>query len=134
MRSHQDRAAHKAALAVLGLPEDARPADVTAAFRHLVRTHHPDTSETTPETSARFTAICDAYHVLTGRDPAEEGGPPPSPARHPSASRSPELHQPHAPRSATPPAPNDVTDAQPWLVAGPVRVEPLDADDDGGAP
>ncbi|WP_436499701.1 DnaJ domain-containing protein [Actinokineospora sp. HUAS TT18] len=50
---------------VLGLPPGACPAEITAAYRHAVRTSHPDTPHPDRE---RLAAVIAAYHQLRGRD------------------------------------------------------------------
>lgn len=57
------------ALAVLGLPKDAGPAEVRAAFRRLAGRMHPDTQslasdEERSALAARFARASAAYHVL----------------------------------------------------------------------
>jgi len=59
------------ALSVLGLGEDASPADIRAAFRELAAAHHPDRhpgvdSEERAQLFRRFAAISRAYHSLVG--------------------------------------------------------------------
>lgn len=56
-----------AALATLGLSADARPEEITAAYRRLVRALHPDaTGRVDAAAAADFVAVCNAYHLLVG--------------------------------------------------------------------
>lgn len=50
----------------LGIPADAHPGEVTAAYRRLVRDLHPDTNPD-PAVQDRFRAVSDAYRVLGDR-------------------------------------------------------------------
>jgi curved DNA-binding protein CbpA len=53
--------------AVLGVQPDAAPADISRAYRELVRRHHPDrAAESTPDAEA-LDQVVTAYAVL--RDP-----------------------------------------------------------------
>jgi molecular chaperone DnaJ len=52
---------------VLGLPRNASPEDIKAAFRKLARQYHPDVS-TEPNAEERFKEINEAYAVLSEPD------------------------------------------------------------------
>src|SRR6185503_5407769 len=62
---------------VLGVPADASPTQVKAAWRRLSRTNHPDLTGDDPAASRaatrRMAEINDAYAALT-RDSARKGG------------------------------------------------------------
>ncbi|XP_019647862.1 PREDICTED: dnaJ homolog subfamily B member 9-like [Branchiostoma belcheri] len=49
---------------VLGVPRNAKSADIKRAFRRLAAEHHPDKNKD-PGAEARFTEIVEAYEVLT---------------------------------------------------------------------
>lgn len=93
---------------MLGVPRDATPAQVTEAYRVLVRALHPDTGDDTGD-AARLADVLAAYAVL--RDPGRRAAhdaehPRPGPTRVPVR-----VHHP-APRR------------EPDLRAGPVRRHP----------
>jgi curved DNA-binding protein len=71
----------------LGVPRDAPPEAIRAAFRNLSRRHHPDTSGHAAPESKRFQAIKAAYDVL--RDPAARAG------YDESLADSTQVHTPH---------------------------------------
>jgi curved DNA-binding protein len=50
----------------LGVPRDATPDDIRAAYRRLARQYHPDVNKT-PDAEDRFKEVSEAYEVL--RDP-----------------------------------------------------------------
>ena len=52
---------------VLGLPRNASPDDIKAAFRKLARQYHPDVSQE-PNAEERFKEINEAYAVLSDQD------------------------------------------------------------------
>lgn len=98
-------AARSAALAVLGLSDQASHRDVTRAYRRLAKTTHPDvTGPLDHDAGRRFAALTEAYHLLTGMPatPIVRTAPP--------ASRPVTVSV-----RLTPPPP---------FVAGPVRVTP----------
>lgn len=109
-------ACRSAALAVLGLPEDATAPQVTRAYRRLARETHPDvTGRGDAEGGRRFAAVSAAYRLLAdppAQAPAWDGAStPPGFAGAPLARR---LRQaPAADRAARPP-----------IVAGPVFITP----------
>jgi curved DNA-binding protein CbpA len=99
---------------LLGVPRDATPAEITAAYRALVRVLHPDTRRG-PADPARFAEVLAAYELL--RDPrgraADEdrrpfADPPPASAKIPIPVR---VH-PHSPLR------------RPDIRVGPVRRHP----------
>jgi len=115
-----------AALALLGLPGDASPREITQAYRRLAKATHPDRTGATNEattahpaatdTEQGFAALADAYHALASTPPTSppDRTPPPTP----SASRGPvsvPVRVRHSPQQ--PPE-------QPPIVAGPVRIIP----------
>ncbi|NIH88330.1 J domain-containing protein [Amycolatopsis granulosa] len=61
--------------AVLGVPRDATPAQISAAYRRLVRELHPDAADPDPE---RLAEVLAAYRALRER-PVPVA--PPQPAR-----------------------------------------------------
>src|SRR6185295_3471284 len=60
-------------LSTLGLDPDATPADIKSAFRDLAKQFHPDVAGNTPEATAKFQEILDAYTALT--PPKPQGTP-----------------------------------------------------------
>ncbi len=90
--------------AVLGVTPDATSAEVTRAYRRLLRAHHPDTHPVPPPDPRDLAALLDAYQLL--RDPARRGA----------------YDREHTPR--TTPTPPVRTSTQPDLLAGPVRWHP----------
>ena len=53
---------------VLGVPRDASPADVKAAYRRLAQRWHPDVNAGSPDAAAQFRRIGEAYGVLSDPD------------------------------------------------------------------
>lgn len=49
---------------VLGVPEDATPQQIRAAYKQLAREHHPDRNPNDAAAASRFRAVCDAHEVL----------------------------------------------------------------------
>lgn len=49
---------------ILGVPRDASPDEIKAAFRRLARKHHPDVNQDDPEAEDKFKNIGEAYAVL----------------------------------------------------------------------
>lgn len=87
--------------AVLGVSRTASQAEITHAYRHLLRRHHPDTRVREDEPAAAEAAlqrILDAYTIL--RDPDRRGA----------------YDRRHQPAPATPPGP-----AQPSRPTAPQR-------------
>lgn len=119
-----------AALALLGLPDDALPRDITAAYRRLAKATHPDRTSApaaaaladpaASDSQQRFARVADAYHALasTPQTPPPEtsapGRTPPDPST-PGA-----VSIPVRVRKA-PGAPPE----RPTIVAGPVHITPL---------
>jgi molecular chaperone DnaJ len=54
---------------VLGVPHDASPDEIKAAFRRLARKLHPDVNKEDPEAEAKFKELGEAYSVLS--DPSK---------------------------------------------------------------
>ncbi|MCI0489506.1 MAG: DnaJ domain-containing protein, partial [Blastocatellia bacterium] len=49
---------------ILGITRHATSADIKSAYRRLARQYHPDVSAS-PDASARFVKISEAYQVLS---------------------------------------------------------------------
>lgn len=113
---YESNHARRAALTVLGLSDTATAEQITAAYRHLAKTTHPDMNGSTdPDAAVRFAEINTAYQQLV-----------------PSADQpTPQLQASLPP---TPPSalPDPLCIAAGWvprrrqpLVAGPVVITPL---------
>ena len=68
--------------AELGVSRDATPAEITHAFRQLLRLHHPDTRSVDGTTSAedsasRLLRVIAAYAALSGDHAPARGRPEP---------------------------------------------------------
>jgi preprotein translocase subunit Sec63 len=68
--------------AELGVSRDATPAEITHAFRQLLRQHHPDTRSVDGTTSAedsalRLLRVIAAYAALSGDRGPAQGTPEP---------------------------------------------------------
>lgn len=50
---------------ILGVPKDARPEEIKAAFRRLARKYHPDVNKSDPDAEDKFKEIGEAYAVLS---------------------------------------------------------------------
>ncbi len=50
---------------VLGVPDNATPADVKKAYRRLAKQYHPDANPSNPQASERFKEISEAHSVLS---------------------------------------------------------------------
>jgi len=71
------------AFAILEIPPDAGArgrdmAYITKAYRLASLKHHPDKNENSPESTARFQKINEAYHYLSSNINASSSIPPPS--------------------------------------------------------
>ena len=69
------------AFAILDIPADVSARDlayITKAYRVASLKHHPDKNENSPESTARFQKITEAYHYLTSSITAAASVPPPS--------------------------------------------------------
>lgn len=88
---------------VLGVPPNATQAEITAAYRHLVRELHPDRRTPDPD---RLAAVLAAYRLLRAQ-PARAPAPEPAPVAEPVPGVPIPVHV-HRPRT-------------PDLRAGPVR-------------
>jgi curved DNA-binding protein CbpA len=101
-----------AALAALGLPEQAGMPEITRAYRRLARATHPDTTgRTDSEAGRRFATIHDAYQLLVdqpAQQPAEQPG---------KQGQQGQLRRPSAWRP------------EPPIVAGPVVITPWGGQD-----
>jgi hypothetical protein len=116
-----NRMTRMAALAVLGLPEQATAREITRAYRRLAKSTHPDLvgqpgvhhDPGPSDAGLRFAALADAYRALT----SAAASPPPPPAAAP-------------PRHGWTPVPVRFTGlstpaaAPAPIVAGPVRISP----------
>jgi len=119
--------------ATLGIPTTATPAQITHAYRSLVRGLHPDTTTLSGDTSVSFTAVTAAYRIL--HDPARRADYDRS--RHaPAATRTSDPSEIHTTVHVTvqAPCPGDVTPTAapphpathaPLLRVGPVRTSPV---------
>jgi molecular chaperone DnaJ len=81
--------------AELGVPRDATQAEITHAFRQLLRLHHPDTRPVDGKTSAKDSAsklrrVIAAYAALSERSaPSQSRSEPPTrPVTAPARPRS----------------------------------------------
>jgi len=123
-----------AALALLGLPRDASPRDITQAYRRLAKATHPDrvslpgaTAPVDPpdpaatDSQRRFALLADAYHALAStpenslaQTPPSGLTPPSDTATIPGAVSIPvRVRRPPRERADRPP-----------IVAGPVNITP----------
>ncbi|MEU7281771.1 J domain-containing protein [Streptomyces sp. NPDC045431] len=102
--------------AVLGVPATASDAQVTAAFRALVRALHPDAAPGTPGAREELDRVVAAYALLHDVERR---------AAYDAAHARPAARPRPAPRPVPRPDP-----FEPPLRAGPVRVEPLRGRDD----
>jgi hypothetical protein len=62
---------------VLGIPPGASDADVRAAYRRLVKLHHPDHNHGSPDAAVRFEAVQEAYAEIQRRRAHPTAGTPP---------------------------------------------------------
>jgi hypothetical protein len=118
-----------AALALLGLPRDASPREITRAYRRLAKATHPDRTSapavadlTDPAASDQqaFARLADAYHALASI-------PETSPPEAPPSGRAP-TPDPSTRRGVSVPvrvrrAPEEPPERPP-IVAGPVHITP----------
>ncbi|WP_275895892.1 MULTISPECIES: J domain-containing protein [Amycolatopsis] len=75
--------------AVLGVPREATPAEITAAYRRLVRALHPDAPEPDP---GRLAEVLAAYRELRDSPrPAEPPRPEPRAVRRPARRWEPDI-------------------------------------------
>jgi hypothetical protein len=98
----------RAARELLGVAADADSAQLARAYRSLARRLHPDVS-VEPDATERFSALQAAYRLALDAAPPHDPTAPVDSAATvapaPAEQRPPRLHVP-------------------WLVAGPVRVQP----------
>jgi molecular chaperone DnaJ len=57
---------------ILGVPRDASPDEIKAAFRRLARKHHPDVNPDDPEAEEKFKNVGEAYAVLSDANKRRE--------------------------------------------------------------
>lgn len=113
-----------AALKTLGLSDPCSKAEMSAAYRRLARSMHPDMSGVpNRDVVDRFTSLTDAYRLLT--TPSSPAPPTPPTTRTPTTP-APRL------RLADPPF-VEVRPEQSPIVAGPVRIRPLPRNPRGSA-
>lgn len=121
-----------AALAVLGLTWEATPAQVTAAYRRLARTTHPDRCAD-EDAGARFAALTDAYRRARVEAPGPEDAPAWSGPQRSAPPRSAPAWPAPAPTGPPPVrigfAVGTSGLAEPDLIVGPVHVRPADPQD-----
>jgi hypothetical protein len=133
--TRSDRITRSAALALLGLPDDASPRDITQAYRRLAKQTHPDRMSTPPtpttadgvvtDSQQRFAQLADAYHALASTSPSTTEPSPPDtspPGRTPSPGPS------TAPGAVSIPVrvrrPAEAPPERPPIIAGPVHITP----------
>jgi len=115
--------------ATLGVNATATPAQISHAYRTLIRSLHPDTTTMPGDTRAPFTAVTTAYRIL--RDPARRAAydrsrrssspaQPSQPSQRPPQIRT-TVHVTVTP-TAAPPRP---AAREPLLRVGPVQISPL---------
>ena len=125
-----NKVTRSAALALLGLPADACPRDITRAYRRLAKATHPDRlsapaaaalgDPAASEPQERFARLADAYHALAST-------PETSPSETSPSGRTPSL-DPSTPGAVSVPvrvrkAPGQPPERPP-IVAGPVHITP----------
>ena len=117
------------ALALLGLPGDASPRQITQAYRRLAKATHPDRTsapaaaaltDPTGSDQERFARLADAYHALAST-------PQTSPPETSPSDRRPSTDPP-SPGAVSVPvrvrkAPGEPPERPP-IVAGPVHITP----------
>lgn len=120
-----------AALALLGLPSDASPGDITQAYRRLAKATHPDRMSLPAATATgdlaatdshqRFALLADAYHALAST-------PATSPPQTLPSGRTPPPDTPTTPGAVSIPVrirpPSSRAPDRPSIVAGPVHITP----------
>src|SRR5947209_12263946 len=114
MRPDDTRPGRQDHYAILGVPAEATPRQITDAYRALVRALHPDTAGAPGDTLTRFTAVTTAYAVL--HDPARR-------AAYYQSRRAKPTAPPTDLPSNSPAARSHIR--APLLCVGPTRVRPL---------
>ena len=116
----------RAARKLLGVAPDADSAQLTRAYRSLARRLHPDVS-VEPDATERFSALQAAYHLALDaarpHDPPATATPGATVAPAPADRRDRTVALDTTLLSGTPASPHSHVHV-PWLVAGPVRVQP----------
>lgn len=98
----------------LGVGYDASDADIQAAYRRLVKLHHPDHNAGSAQSARRFEEVQDAYAQIKRQ---REASPPPRAGRT-APPRADRTAPPRAARTAPPPRrPTDATPLDPELEA-----------------
>ena len=117
---------------VLGVPPEASDEDVRAAYRRLVKLHHPDHNSGSHAAEARFEAVQEAYSEIrrlraqpragttgaAGQPPPGRSGQQPPPRRsgqQPPPRRSAQQPPPRQTARPTPPPPPGAASADPDL-------------------
>jgi DnaJ-class molecular chaperone len=100
--------------AILGVPPSATQADISHAYRALLRQHHPDTRAPDDESQAAVSdtalrQVLTAYTVLH------------DPARRADYDRESKTQAPHGRRGPPQPPNRYAEHGQPPIIAGPVR-------------
>ncbi len=57
---------------ILGVAEDAKPKDITRAYRQLARKYHPDTNSGDPKAEEQFKEVSSAYDVVGDAEKRKE--------------------------------------------------------------
>jgi hypothetical protein len=113
-------AARSAALAVLGLPDQASPRDVTRAYRRLARTTHPDLSDAA-DAAGRFDSLTTAYRRALETAPTTARESTAEPPAEPVVTSTPYV------RPARPGIWLADRSNRPFIIVRPGRVDPLPA-------
>jgi hypothetical protein len=134
--ARSNRITRSAALALLGLPGDASPRDITQAYRRLAKETHPDRTGSAAATAdpvvtdsqQRFALLADAYHALASTPPST---PEPSPPDTSPPDRTPPPAPFTTPGAVSIPVrirrPADAPPERPPIIAGPVHITPSPA-------
>jgi hypothetical protein len=117
----------RAARELLGVTPDADSAQLARAYRNLARRLHPDVSAE-PDATERFSALQAAYHLALDaarpHDPPAVAAPAPTVVPAPTEQRVQTVGLDPTLVSNAPNPPRPPHFQVPWLVAGPVRVQP----------
>jgi hypothetical protein len=117
----------RAARELLGVAADADSAQLARAYRSLARRLHPDVS-VEPDATERFSALQAAYHLALDAAPPHDPTAPVDSAATvapaPAEQREEIVVLDPTKISAAPTSTHPPRLHVPWLVAGPVRVQP----------